>query len=130
MGKRSHLGKVFQITNMDNFIVSLQRECVTDTVQMVGATFFGDKNKLLYILDDEEVLNSFLSLDVIEQESQKYIFSTALYTDKFFIKPQHIENIIADISIDLSDTIMLRLVDHGILEMCWQNDDVAWRIKR
>jgi fructose-1,6-bisphosphatase len=120
--------KVFQIKNIDAFISSLRMECVGEVLESISVRFYGKKKMLSKLMKNEKVVESFLPSIIIEDEVDKYIFSTTVYVDDVFIRPQHIETIIQDLSVDLTDIIMMKLVDHGVLEMCWHNNDFMWRI--
>ncbi len=126
----SHYGnKVFLIKDIDEFISSIQSECIKDVLDGVSVTFFGKAGKFNDLLEDDDVVKSFLPTSVVENEIEKYIFSTTLHTDNIFIRPDHIELTIREISEDIFDSVMLKLADHNILEICWYKEDFMWRIK-
>lgn len=126
----SHYGdKVFLIKDIDEFISSIQAECIKDVLDGVSVSFFGKAGKFNDILEDDDVVKTFLPASVVENEIEKYIFSTTLHTDKIYIKPEHIELTIREISTDIFDSVMMKLADYNILEICWYKEDFMWRIK-
>jgi hypothetical protein len=121
--------KVFQIDDIDEFIVSIRSECVGDVLDGLSTTFYGKPGKFKYLLDNGDIVNEMLPIKNIEDEIEKYIFTTTLYENQLFIKPQDIEITIRDLSTDIFDKVMMKLADHGILEICWYKEDFMWRIK-
>jgi len=121
--------KVFQINDIDEFILSIRNECIEDVLDGLSMTFYGKTGKLKYLMSEESIVCEILPLKSIEDEIGKYIFSTTLHENNIFIKPQDIEIVIRDISTDIFDTLMMKLADCGILEICWYKEDFMWRIK-
>jgi len=121
--------KVFHITDIDEFISSIRMECVKDILSGLSTTFYKTPGKFKKILDKDEIVESLLPSSVIEAEIEKYIFSTTLHEDDVFIRPEHIDIIIRDVTIDTFDSVMMKLADYGILEICWYKEDFMWRIK-
>jgi len=121
--------KVFQINNIDEFILSIRNECIEEVLDGLSMTFYEKPGKLKYLMSEESMVREILPLKTIEDEIGKYIFSTTLHENNIFIKPQDIEIVIKDISTDIFDTLMLKLADCGILEICWYKEDFMWRIK-
>jgi hypothetical protein len=121
--------KVFQIKDMGEFISSVQTECVRDVLDGVSVTFHGKVGGFSSLLHDSCVVNSFLPKSIVEREIKKYVFSTTLHADEKFISPHHMEMVIHDLSSDIFDLVMLKLVDFNLLELCWHNNDFLWRVK-
>lgn len=121
--------KVFQIKDMREFLLSVQRECVRDVLDGVSMTFHGKVGSFSSLLEDNSIVNAFLPISAVGKEIEKYVFSTTLHATDVFIAPRHMEIAIHDLSSDIFDLVMLKLVDYDLLEICWYRDDFLWRIK-
>lgn len=121
--------KVFQIKNMSDFVASIQQECVSDVLDGVSMTFHGKLGEFSSLLENNTIVNSFLPMSIVDKEIRKYVFSTTLHADEVFISPRHMEAVINELSADIFDMVMMRLVDYDILELCWYREEFLWRIK-
>jgi hypothetical protein len=121
--------KVFQIKNMEEFLLSIQLECVRDVLDGVSVTFHGKVGEFNSLLYSSTIVNSFLPLSIVAAEIKKYVFSTTLHASEVFISPKHMEMVIHELSSDIFDMVMLKLVDYDLLEICWHKNDFLWRVK-
>ena len=129
MSSQSFGDKVFQINDLDEFIASIRVECVGDVLDGLSTTFYGKPGKFNYLMKNSGLVEEMLPVRNIEDEIEKYIFTTTLYANQLFIKPNDIEITIQDLSTEIFDKVMMKLADHGILEICWYKEDFMWRIK-
>jgi hypothetical protein len=73
-----------------------------------------------------------LSDDLVQFEVNKYIFENPDNPSQLLVYEDDIEKIIKNIYRELVEKILNKLVDVGILEMCWdsKSSEVIWRKKK
>jgi hypothetical protein len=117
-----HQQEVHKINNRIYFLNFVRKEA-TNTFLVI----FQKTQEFIDIY--EECL---LSDDLIQFEANKYIFENPDNPSQLFVYEDDIEKIIKNIYRELVERVLNKLVDAGILEMCWDNklSEVIWRKKK
>lgn len=115
-----------QFSDLDDFILWAKKESLNLTLRSIGRNFFDDPEfyKDKWELPDEEDLPEEIVLD----ESVEYIEED----DKcYVILSPNAEKVLCALSNILLYKMLSRLVDDGVLELCWSKDaeNFVWRVK-
>lgn len=121
---------ICKITNMEGFVEYVKKRAWENFTIKV-ARHFSDKKDIKKIeLDTDDIGDDEdLPLDVIMYELRRFVFYGN--EKETFILKHNIEDIIKSLANHIIAKFMGRLVDQGVLDMCWDSkfNEFIWRPK-
>lgn len=114
--------ETYNIHNITYFFNYVRKEA-TNTFLMS----FSKSKEFIELYED-----SLLTDEMVKLECNKHIFVNPENSEDFLIFCEDIEKIIKVLYKELVEKILSKLVDDGILEMCWDSEkkEVIWRKKK
>jgi len=122
---------VCKIISMDGFVDYLRKKSWGQFSKKV-IKHFKNKNDIKKIgIDTDDIGEEDLPVAIIMQEIRRFVFYDNEENETYILKI-NIDDIIKTLANQIIANFLGRLVDKGILEMCWDSkfNEFIWRVKQ
>lgn len=113
------LSSLYHIDNLEEF----KQKIRSDAIEIFLLSYKESKHFI------EKYNDQLISIDDVQCELKNYIF---IKNNEYYIDNEQIENVTRSVYQQLVFKILSKLVDDGILEMCWDSEMASfiWRKKK
>ena len=131
MGESEEKETLYRIKDLHDFKDHIKTQVWKKFKVKISDYFEVDNDDVSSIVNKEEVDESYVSLEVLEYEVEKFVVVDEWNKNRGYIMKSDIARLITSLTNEIISKHLNKLVDKGTLEMCWDNEkyEFVWRPK-